>query len=261
MKRIIFLSLVIGLVGCESKEAKKKRLDSVGYNYVQEIVKNDLIDPVSAQFKNQKGFCGEVNSKNKMGGYVGFKKFIVLSPTSVFFEDEINLSTKQFPNAWESICKSEFEFKDEKITPPSFKVPQPVYDKPSYHFDANVATATPSSTVLKEGIYIYPILQIHCKEGETSFALYSMKPVSYSMDNNVGIKIDDNAMQLIPYSGDDDYLVLRGNEYLNNALKSAKKINISFRSIDNDFSMQEFNLKDLRDGMRKQKNSCGWDKL
>ena len=40
-----------------------------------------LFDPGSAQFMNEVNLkesvlCGEVNAKNKMGGYVGFKKFI-----------------------------------------------------------------------------------------------------------------------------------------------------------------------------------------
>ncbi|EPG6881316.1 hypothetical protein QC573_003799, partial [Acinetobacter baumannii] len=71
MKKIILLSLVFGLVGCESKEEKQARLNLVVKSFSEEIVKQDLIDPSSAMFSNQKGFCGEVNSKNRMGGYVG----------------------------------------------------------------------------------------------------------------------------------------------------------------------------------------------
>jgi hypothetical protein len=49
-----------------------------------EKVKNDILesmkDPNSAQFRrivtNGVAVCGEVNAKNSMGGYVGFKKFI-----------------------------------------------------------------------------------------------------------------------------------------------------------------------------------------
>jgi hypothetical protein len=46
-------------------------------------VKERLFDPDSAQFRNVQvaptgdTMCGEVNSKNKMGGYVGFKQFII----------------------------------------------------------------------------------------------------------------------------------------------------------------------------------------
>lgn len=39
-------------------------------------VKENLIDSDSAKFRNQKGNCGEVNSKNRMGGYVGFSRYI-----------------------------------------------------------------------------------------------------------------------------------------------------------------------------------------
>ncbi len=41
-------------------------------------VKDSLLDPDSAKFRNQKGYCGEVNSKNRMGGYVGFSRYIYM---------------------------------------------------------------------------------------------------------------------------------------------------------------------------------------
>ena len=47
---------------------------------VKKEVKEVLNDPSSAEFRNIKVFengnyCGEVNAKNKMGGYVGFQSF------------------------------------------------------------------------------------------------------------------------------------------------------------------------------------------
>ncbi|MFW2039290.1 hypothetical protein ACG92Y_12385 [Acinetobacter ursingii] len=39
-------------------------------------VREKLLDPDSAKFRNQNGNCGEVNSKNRMGGYVGFSRYI-----------------------------------------------------------------------------------------------------------------------------------------------------------------------------------------
>lgn len=39
-------------------------------------LKERLIDSDSAKFKNQKGNCGEVNSKNRMGGYTGYSRYI-----------------------------------------------------------------------------------------------------------------------------------------------------------------------------------------
>lgn len=46
----------------------------------QTAVKQQLTDPESAQFRNlsehEAWICGEVNSKNRLGGYVGFRIFI-----------------------------------------------------------------------------------------------------------------------------------------------------------------------------------------
>jgi hypothetical protein len=75
----------------------------------ENAVKQLLKDPDSAQFRNVKEFtgpvCGEVNSKNGFGGYVGFSKFIVVgsfkSP-SVYLEGQ---SEVPFQLAWEAACR------------------------------------------------------------------------------------------------------------------------------------------------------------
>lgn len=52
-------------------------------NEAKDAVRQLLTDPASAQFRNVERnaktglWCGEVNSKNKLGGYVGFSKFVV----------------------------------------------------------------------------------------------------------------------------------------------------------------------------------------
>lgn len=56
-----------------------------------------LSDPASAQFQSEKhqgnwlwpkgALCGEVNSKNQMGGYVGFKKFVTYRGTATIEGD------------------------------------------------------------------------------------------------------------------------------------------------------------------------------
>jgi hypothetical protein len=54
--------------------------------HIEELEKRiaaTLTDPGSAQFRNvklsqdQKYLCGEINGKNRLGGYVGFKDFAV----------------------------------------------------------------------------------------------------------------------------------------------------------------------------------------
>ncbi|MCL8299371.1 MULTISPECIES: hypothetical protein [Pseudomonas] len=49
----------------------------------REAVAEQLTDPSAAQFRNERSkkggwVCGEVNSKNAMGGYVGFKRYTVI---------------------------------------------------------------------------------------------------------------------------------------------------------------------------------------
>lgn len=51
---------------------------------------SNLVDPESAQFRDEirigkSVLCGEVNAKNRMGGYTGFKKFV---RTQEFFHVE-----------------------------------------------------------------------------------------------------------------------------------------------------------------------------
>lgn len=58
------------------------------------IVLNRLVDPSSAQFQNvtitRVGhaaiFCGQVNAKNQLGGYTGYRPFIVFGGDVSFYE-------------------------------------------------------------------------------------------------------------------------------------------------------------------------------
>ena len=56
-----------------------------------------LKDPASAQTRNERitkagALCGEVNAKNGMGGYAGFKRYISLGPESNYIEGTGSLS-------------------------------------------------------------------------------------------------------------------------------------------------------------------------
>ena len=70
----------------------------------RETIKNNLKDPDSAKFKNERMsgdvVCGEVNSKNSYGGYNGFKRYMVQGGT-VYFEGE---EWTQFSNWWVESC-------------------------------------------------------------------------------------------------------------------------------------------------------------
>lgn len=74
LAKIFFLTLLIQLSGCDYLPTKK--------NEAEKSIKNMLVDPNSAIFKdvkvgtNSNYVCGFVNSKNRMGGYAGEAPFI-----------------------------------------------------------------------------------------------------------------------------------------------------------------------------------------
>ncbi|WP_148280125.1 hypothetical protein [Rubrivivax gelatinosus] len=59
---------------------------------VKEAVRQLLTDPESAQFRDMErnsktgAWCGTVNSKNRLGGYVGFNRFVVLPDKKVLLD-------------------------------------------------------------------------------------------------------------------------------------------------------------------------------
>lgn len=65
-----------------------------------------LKDPESAQFRNQYGLCGEVNAKNAMGGYVGYRRFIAVREDLVVVDDGLTSSPADFEKVWASSCDS-----------------------------------------------------------------------------------------------------------------------------------------------------------
>lgn len=77
----------------------------------QIAVLDTLIDRDSAKFRNvsvrtqasgTKAVCGEVNAKNRMGGYAGYKRFISAGIGKfTWLEDEV----ADFPTAWRGICE------------------------------------------------------------------------------------------------------------------------------------------------------------
>ncbi|WP_217190699.1 hypothetical protein [Pseudomonas shirazica] len=73
-RNLTLLALVgVALAGCGKSDIDRAR----------EAIAEKLTDPSSAQFRNERSkkdgwVCGEVNSKNAMGGYVGFKRYTVI---------------------------------------------------------------------------------------------------------------------------------------------------------------------------------------
>lgn len=81
---MLLLALGIGLAGCgPSPEEKEQIRQSAFVAEAQTKLTSELIDPSSARFANLRIanvegrdiLCGDVNGRNRFGGYVGFTAF------------------------------------------------------------------------------------------------------------------------------------------------------------------------------------------
>lgn len=87
----IVAAIVLCNTGCgpsekqlrEQEERKAKEAEAAKIESLKAKVLDLLSDPASAQFRRvklldgEKGLCGELNAKNKLGGYTGFTAFAV----------------------------------------------------------------------------------------------------------------------------------------------------------------------------------------
>lgn len=71
---------------------------------IEKRVRDALLDPSSAQFRNQNGNCGEVNAKNRMGGYIGFNRYVYVQKTDhVIVGDKDNEYVVDA--LWNAVCR------------------------------------------------------------------------------------------------------------------------------------------------------------
>ena len=94
MKKNILLALLLAslLAACNKAADSSSASASPSINesmeeQAKQAISSVLKDPGSAQFRNIREvsggvLCGEVNAKNELGGYVGFKRFewTIISP-------------------------------------------------------------------------------------------------------------------------------------------------------------------------------------
>lgn len=104
--------IVIALIltGCGKSEAEKavqreKKAEIKMQRLAREFVAAHLKDPASAEYQNQRAMCGEVNSKNAMGGYTGFQRFIASNKELVVLERDSGLGRADFEEVWRTVCK------------------------------------------------------------------------------------------------------------------------------------------------------------
>ena len=70
------------------KKAEDDKPDKI--KEIENKVKELAFDPDSAKFRNQKGNCGEVNAKNRFGGYIGFKMYIYDDKTDMVTIEDLD---------------------------------------------------------------------------------------------------------------------------------------------------------------------------
>jgi hypothetical protein len=68
----------------------------IAFKEKRSFINDQMKDPSSTQFRNEylssSGWlCGELNSKNGMGGYAGFKRFFVRSKDEMYLEGDGSL--------------------------------------------------------------------------------------------------------------------------------------------------------------------------
>jgi hypothetical protein len=83
---IILAGLLVAGAIVYSSGRGKSSTEEDPFAAAKAAVTAELSDPDSATFRNVRewvkgvpnlGYCGEVNAKNRMGGYVGFRSFLV----------------------------------------------------------------------------------------------------------------------------------------------------------------------------------------
>jgi hypothetical protein len=88
MKKLILAALLLCAIGAGTFWFKYS--DWVTLPRARQQVSDQLSDPSSTQFRNDRlvssgWHCGELNAKNGMGGYVGFKRFISGGQNAIFY--------------------------------------------------------------------------------------------------------------------------------------------------------------------------------
>lgn len=87
----------------ESPEEKAEKMYLRMITSAEIAVSSVLKDPYSAVYRNQRGFCGEVNSKNSFGAYTGYVRYIAPKPDLIVLES--NMDQSEFEEVWNKLCK------------------------------------------------------------------------------------------------------------------------------------------------------------
>lgn len=82
MKKILIVCMAFVAILLVARQGFSKFTEYKTTQMLHKQIVNSLKDPASVQWQNEllsidrKTLCGEVNAKNSLGGYVGFKRYI-----------------------------------------------------------------------------------------------------------------------------------------------------------------------------------------
>ena len=93
----------------DAKKMEQAKQDKIKQDikFIEDKAKIGLFDPEAAKFRNIKGNCGEINAKNKVGGYTGYRRFIYDAEfDNVSIEDEKDglYNPQMMDILWEKKC-------------------------------------------------------------------------------------------------------------------------------------------------------------
>ena len=104
MKKLVLIAVALCAAACTPKVPEHLA-----------VLKMSLVDPESATFratrvsKERKTiWCGEVNSRNRMGGFAGFAKYIVMMPDAdygILVENVALEGGDGFSDSWNVWCR------------------------------------------------------------------------------------------------------------------------------------------------------------
>lgn len=101
---ILVLVLVVGMTAPKTAEEMQAEKASEAISTAKAIITSTLKDPESAEFKDpvysNGAVCGRVNAKNSLGGYGGFKRYVVIGPVA-----SLEGETPKFEILWKKACK------------------------------------------------------------------------------------------------------------------------------------------------------------
>jgi hypothetical protein len=101
--------LMLALAACgKSAEQKKHEESAVLTSQGEKYVKEKILAPEQAQFRNQfigKGGapCGEVNAKDAFGAYIGFQRYISVARDLTLLAQDV--SPAEFEAQWQQVCR------------------------------------------------------------------------------------------------------------------------------------------------------------